>query len=74
MSLKSVYGSKIFRSAVAFFLLCAMLLPAFPAAHAETSAEAGELTASSTFTLPEDSINFESRLTDARYNSRISFG
>ncbi len=73
MSLKSVYGSKFFRSAAAFFLLCAMLLPAFPAAHAETSAEAGELTAECTFTLPEDSISFASRLTDERYNSRISF-
>lgn len=72
MSLKSVYGSKLFRSAVAFFLLCAMLLPAFAVARAE-STETGELTASCIVTLPERTASFAPRLTDGRYNSRISF-
>ena len=72
MSLKSVYGSKLFRSAAAFLLLGAMLLPAFRAARAEEAA-GGELTSSCKVTLPERSASFEPRLTDARYNSRISF-
>jgi len=73
MSLKSVYGSKFFRSAAAFFLLCAMLFSAASSAHAEGNAEPVDLTADCTFTLPERSVDFEPRLTDARYNSRISF-
>ena len=73
MHLKSVYDSKFFRSAAAFFLLSAMLLPQVSAARAEGSAEASDLTASCTFTLPERSSAFEPRLTDDYYNSRISF-
>ena len=72
MSLKSVYGSKLFRSAAAFLLLGAILLPAFGASRAE-EAENGELTSACTVTLPERSVSFEHRLTDERYNSRISF-
>ena len=76
MSFKSVYGSKLFRSAAAFLLLGLMLLPVATTAHAEGDAEVGakgELTQACTFTLPERSASFEPRLTDARYNSRISF-
>lgn len=71
MALHSVYGSKLFRSAAAFFLLCAMLMPA-SAARAE-GGEPVNLTGECTITLPERSVSFEERLTDARYNSRISF-
>ena len=73
MRLKSVYDSKQFRSAAAFFLLGAMLLPTFAVARAEGSTEASDLTSSCTFTLPERSSSFEPRLTDDYYNSRISF-
>ena len=73
MQFKSVYCSKFFRSAAAFALLCAMLLPAASAARAEETQEASELTSQSTVKLPERSAAFESRLTDGRYNSRISF-
>jgi LmbE family N-acetylglucosaminyl deacetylase len=73
MSFKSVYGSKLVRSAAAFFLLSAMLLPEAAVAHAESSTEPRELTALCSFTLPERSASYEPRLTDARYNSRISF-
>ncbi len=72
MVLKSVYGSKLIRSAAAFFLLGAMLLPAVHAARAEAD-EPVELTALCDFTLPERLADFEPRLTDVRYNSRISF-
>ncbi|HWQ98883.1 MAG TPA: phosphodiester glycosidase family protein [Clostridia bacterium] len=72
MAFKSVYGSKWMRSAAAFFLLCAMLLPAVFSAHAE-GGESGDLTPECKITLPERSVSFEHRLTDARYNSRISF-
>lgn len=72
MSLKSVYGSKFVRSAAAFFLFGAILLPAVLSARAEGTG-AGELTGECSVTLPERSISFEPRLTDARYNSRISF-
>jgi len=71
MGLHSVYGSRLFRSAAAFFLLCAMLLPT-----ASTLAEGGEvadLTQECKIVLPERSASFEHRLTDTRYNSRISF-
>ncbi|MBA4347421.1 MAG: hypothetical protein C0413_01010 [Clostridiales bacterium] len=71
MALHSVYGSKLLRSAAAFFLLCAWLLPVH-AARAE-DAEPINLTGECRFTLPERSASFEHRLTDARYNSRISF-
>lgn len=73
MQFKSVYRSKFFRSAAAFALLCAMLLSATSAARAEETPEASELTSESTVTLPERSASFEPRLTDGRYNSRISF-
>ncbi len=73
MALKSVYGSKLFRSAAALFLLSALLLPSAAVARAENSAEPKELTALCSVTLPERSASFEPRLTDARYNSRISF-
>lgn len=73
MILKSVYGSKRVRSAAAFFLLCAMLLPSASAAHATGDAAPQDLTALCHFTLPERSEAFAPRLTDARYNSRISF-
>ncbi len=74
MSLKSVYDSRLFRSAAAFFLLGAMLLPAASSARAEGSAEPEDLTSTCSFLLPEDSVDFQHRLTDGRYNSRISFG
>ena len=73
MRLKSVYDSKFFRSAAAFFLLSAMLLPAVASARAEESAEPTDLTSGCSVTLPERSVAFESRLTDDYYNSRISF-
>ena len=73
MQFKSVYRSKFFRSAAAFTLLCAMLLPAASAARAEETQEASDLTSESTVTLPERSASFEPRLTDGRYNSRVSF-
>ncbi|MEA4915557.1 MAG: phosphodiester glycosidase family protein [Christensenella sp.] len=73
MRLKSVYDSKFFRSAAAFFLLSAMLLPAFASARAEESTEPADLTSGCSVTLPERSVAFESRLTDDNYNSRISF-
>jgi len=71
MGLHGVYGSRLFRSAAAFFLLCAMLLPA-TGALAE-GGEAADLTQESKIVLPERSASFEHRLTDTRYNSRISF-
>ena len=73
MLLKSVYDSKFFRSAAAFFLLSAMLLPAFASARAEESTEPADLTSGCSVALPERSAAFESRLTDDNYNSRISF-
>lgn len=73
MLLKSVYDSKFFRSAAAFFLLSALLLPAFASARAEESTEPADLTSGCSVTLPERSAAFESRLTDDNYNSRISF-
>ena len=73
MLLKSVYDSKFFRSAAAFFLLSALLLPAFASARAEGSTEPADLTSGCSVTLPEPSTAFESRLTDDNYNSRISF-
>ena len=73
MRLKSVYDSKFFRSAAAFFLLSAMLLPAFASARAEESTEPADLTSGCSVALPERSAAFESRLTDDNYNSRISF-
>ena len=73
MRLKSVYDSKFFRSAAAFFLLSALLLPAFASARAEESTEPADLTSGCSVTLPERSTAFESRLTDDNYNSRISF-
>jgi LmbE family N-acetylglucosaminyl deacetylase len=73
MRFQSVYDSKFFRSAAAFFLLGAMLFPTVTAARAEGNAQAGDLTSECTFTLPERSVSFEPRLTDDYYNSRISF-
>ena len=73
MSLKSVYGSKFFMSAATFFLISALILPAINAARAEDGAGYSELTAVCATTLPERSAAFAPRLTDARYNSRISF-
>ncbi len=73
MRFQSVYDSKFFRSAAAFFLLSAMLFPAVSTARAEENAQASDLTSKCTFTLPDRSVSFESRLTDDNYNSRISF-
>ena len=75
MRFKSVYGSKWFRSAAGFLLLGAMLLPAVSVSRAEADeVEAnGDLTQACKVALPERSVSFEPRLTDARYNSRISF-
>ena len=73
MQFKSVYHSKFFRSAAAFALLCALLAPAATAARAENGQETNELTSQSAVTLPDRSAAFEPRLTDGRYNSRISF-
>ncbi len=73
MNLKSVYYSKRFRSAAAFFLLTGLLLPVFASARADDSDTASDLMSACTITLPEDSVNYVARLTDNRYNSRISF-
>ena len=73
MQFKRVYHSKLIRSAAAFVLLCAMLVSAMPVAHAEGGQETGELTRQSALTLPKGSAAFEPRLTDGRYNSRITF-
>ncbi|MDD4312533.1 MAG: hypothetical protein PHW41_08635, partial [Eubacteriales bacterium] len=73
MRFKSVYDSKFFRSAAAFFLLSAMLFPAVTSAYAEDSAEPTDLTSDCSVMLPERSVGFEARLTDDNYNSRISF-
>ena len=73
MQFKSVYRSKILRSAAAFALLCTMLMPAASSALAEGGEDTSNLTNQSTVTLPERSAAFEPRLTDGRYNSRISF-
>lgn len=72
MVLHGVYGSRLFRSAAAVFLLCAMLLPAGLSARAEGGGNA-DLTPECKIVLPERSASFEHRLTDARFNSRISF-
>ena len=73
MSQKSVYRSKLFRSTAAFLLLTALLAPSFRAARAEETSLPNELTSRCTILLPEDSVGFSARLTDNRYNSRISF-
>ncbi len=73
MNQKSVYHSKFFRSAAAFLLLICLLLPVFGAARAEGGEEAADLTGACAFVLPERSMAFDARLTDGRYNSRISF-
>ena len=73
MQCKSVYRSKFLRSAAAFALLCAMLVPAASAARADGAQEDFDLTSQSTVKLPERSAAFEPRLTDGRYNSRASF-
>jgi len=73
MRFQSVYDSKLFRSAAAFFLLSAMLFPAVTTARAEENVEGRDLTSECTFTLPDRSVSFEPRLTDDYYNSRISF-
>ncbi|NLI52828.1 MAG: hypothetical protein GX417_00730 [Clostridiales bacterium] len=73
MNPKSVYHSKFLRSAGAFLLLVALLFPVSGSARAEETGMAGELTDQCTVTLPERSASFAARLTDGRYNSRISF-
>ncbi len=73
MGLKSAYGSRLWRNAATFFLLGVMLLSVFATARAEDGAGYTELTEGCVATLPERSAAFAPRLTDARYNSRISF-
>ena len=73
MKRKSAYRSILVRSSAAFLLLAA--LSAFPlcAARAEETSTPTDLTNRCTVRLPEDSAAFAARLSDNRYNSRISF-
>ena len=71
MAFKSVYGSKWMRSAAAFFLLCAMLLPAVFSAHAE-GGNSGDLTPECKVALPERSACSPQRQKRRGGNARIS--
>lgn len=73
MNSKSVYHSKYIRRAAAFLLLISLLLPAVVSARAEGDGTAEDLTGSCAVVLPERSAAFAARLSDGRYNSRISF-
>ncbi len=73
MSWKSVYASRLFRNAATFFLFCVMLFTTIATTRAEENPGYTELTTGSIATLPERSAAFAPRLTDAYYNSRISF-
>ena len=73
MTLKSVYRTNGIRRTAAFLLLTALLTPAFRAASAEIDNPPADLTGRCAIALPEDSKAVAARLTDMRYNSRISF-
>ncbi len=73
MDLKSVNRSNLLRRTAAFLLFAALLLPAVRTAGAQENGAARDLTADCALTLPERSAAFTRRLSDSRYNSRISF-
>ncbi len=73
MNPKRVYHSNVLRRAAAFLLLLALLISPQSFARAEESDAGNELTDECAVTLPERSSGFAARLTDLRYNSRISF-
>ena len=65
--------SKLIWRASAFLLLAALLVPAWQGAHAEGNGTTDDLTSRCKLILPERSAGFAARLSDNRYNSRISF-
>lgn len=68
-----LHGFRTFLRTLAAF--CALLLlPLAPmSAQAEETQPSGECTAESTFSLPESKATLAARLTDGRYNSRVTF-
>lgn len=68
-----VLRSKLIRRASAFLFVVALLLPIQQSAHAEGDGAGNNLTSQCKITLPERSTEFAARLSDNRYNSRISF-
>lgn len=73
MRQRGVLRSQFLRRAGAFLLLTALLLPSQQGALAEGGDAADNLTSQCKLTLPERSAGFAARLSDNRYNSRISF-
>lgn len=75
MSRSNAAGLKILKGAILFALAAGLLLPlgVIRSAHAEEDGAPADLTAQCALTLPEDSASLASRLSDNRYNSRISF-
>ena len=71
MRQKSVLRSKFLLRASAFLLLAPLLFSLPTSALAEENET--DLTSACTLTLPERSASFTARLSDLRYNSRISF-
>ena len=71
MRQRSVLRSKFLLRASAFLLLAPLLFSAPTSALAEENET--DLTSACTLTLPERSASFAARLSDLRYNSRISF-
>ena len=68
-----VLRSKFIWRASAFLFVAAVLLPIQQSAHAEGDGAGNNLTSQCKITLPERSTEFAARLSDNRYNSRISF-
>lgn len=73
MNPKSAYRLNPARSIAAFLLFTVLLVPSFRAARAEETGVISDLTSRCAIRLPEDSAAFAARLSDNRYNSRISF-
>lgn len=75
MSRTNAASLKILKGAILFTLAAGLLLPlgVKRSALAEEESAPTDLTAQCTLHLPEDVAGFASRLSDDRYNSRISF-